>query len=232
MANELQINNGNSVKLRQFDKVPVDLLKLIDKINAILMLEPLSEGEVLILAQFIYSEYKDLTLDEIEDSIFKSKSGRLECNPATYKKLDIDYFGRILTAYRIFKRKEYLKKEKAKVFLHIEEPKEDTEYSRRIAYEFIEKVWNEENQMPFIANWIAAYEHMEENNLIKVSNQEKIELREEVFADIRAEVSRLKSMGLSYLTVQAKKDDKSYVKLQSIRKCIHKYYIDGLYRTV
>jgi len=232
MKNEIQIAQQENTKLRMFNEIPVELLRLIDKINVILMLEPLSEMEVSILAKFIHQEYKDLTLYEIEDSVYKSKSGRLECNPATYKKLDIDYFGRILTAYRIFKRKENLKKQKQLSHLELEQPKEDIEYEKKMAYEFIDKVFKEENKMPIIANWVKAYDYMLENNLIKVTDSEKLMLKQEVLGEIRANVARLKANGNNFVHLESKLNDKKDIKLQSIRLCIHKYYLNGLYRTV
>lgn len=233
MKNEIQINNRNNVALRKFDKVPIDLLKLVDKINAILMLEPLSEGEVLILAKFIYSEYKDLTLDDIEDSIFKSKSGKLECNPATYKKLDIDYFGRVLTAYRQYKienNRNIVVKDEPKIAL-IDYTKEQEE---KMSYDFIVKVIKEESRMPFIADWVACYDYLINNNLIFISNIDKKNIVKEVHAEIKAEASRLKqSNKLVYFGFEDQlKNDKVYMKVESIKKVLYKYFINGLYRRV
>jgi hypothetical protein len=230
MNNNLPEKSSASVSLRKYNEIPIELLRLVDKINTILMLEPLSEMEVNILAKFIYSEYKDLSLDDIEDSVYKSKSGRLKCNPATYKKLDIDYFGRIVTAYRSFKSEQHLKLKSKREILKLEQPIENSEYQNKIAFDFIKDTYEQSEDMPIIANWISAYNYMEENNLFQISIDDKYSIQKEVISQIKADAARLKSQGINNHKLLNEINDKSFIKLQCIKLFILKYFKDGLYR--
>jgi len=195
-----------TLSLRDHRTVPIELLNCIDGINTILNFEPLTEDQILIIANFIFSEFPAFTVNEILDAVYKGNAGKLgtkeECDPTAYGKIDIDYFGRILRGYKKYKIDQGLL---AKMTLpnpnlkQLEMKKDENYYLEcKKSYDFILKVVTEEKKLPWIAAWASAYDYMVKETLIE-EDEDEMELHKSILVDkIKREIMELKVMRKSY----------------------------------
>ena len=68
--------------------------------------EPLTEFELTAIYNFINTKFQDLGMNEIGEAIEMAVAGKLEVNPETYQSFNIPYLGRILTAYKKYKKEQ------------------------------------------------------------------------------------------------------------------------------
>lgn len=172
-------------------QVPSDMFNFIDRINAALDLPKLEENQVMLLAKFIIYEFATLSMLDIEKAIFKAKAGKLDCNPADYNKLSIDFIGRILSCYTEYKRKqtiiEQAKEVEAKENLKLEYNVDEGKQS----FEFIKSCFDKKEE-PFIADYCSAFKFMEDEGLINLTNDEKAMFLDLVIEELNEEIRKMK----------------------------------------
>lgn len=202
--------------------IPKELLVFIDKINLALDLPPLDEEQVLLLARFIMYEFATLTIQEVEDAIFKAKSGKLDCNPADYNKLSIDFMGRILSAYKEYKAKHKLIVDKT---IQDKAPKQlpYSTYEGESAYEFIKGIY-EGGKEPFIANWSMAFKYMEEKGILKYNNEEKEEFKQKFILEIQSEIKDRRRNNKNYSDLAKTLENDNYLKYECRKRIIKLYF--------
>lgn len=193
----IKISQSREVKFYTFKGIPpVDLLRWIDDLNLIMDFAPLSDEQVFVIAKFIMYEFSTLRICDIEEAIFKSKAGKLKCNPKDYGKLSIDYFGRILSAYILERDHQNTIKEvpedfnKKLTYYPVDAPK--------VAYEFIKKCYEVDKKEPYIAYWEFAFFYMEKNGIIKFEDGEKEMFASNVYYELKevAESKKVKKVEL------------------------------------
>jgi hypothetical protein len=172
-------------------QVPADMFNFIDRINAALDLPQLEESQVMLLAKFIIYEFSTLTMQDIEQAIFKAKAGKLDCNPADYNKLSIDFIGRILSSYTEYKRKQTLVKQAKEVEAKEHLKLEYTVNEGKQSFDFIKSVY-EKGEEPYIADWCSAFRYMEDEGLINLTNDEKAMFLDLVIEELNEEIKKMK----------------------------------------
>ena len=215
----------NNIKFYKFSgEVPNEFFNFIDMINTALDLPQLEETQIMLIAKFIMYEFTTLTMKDIENAIFKAKAGKLDCNPADYNKLSIDFIGRVLNSYQEYKKKEQLKikLEQEKEPLKIEYTPDD----EKEAYLFLKGIYDK-GQEPFIANWNLAFKFMEENNLINLSNDEKQIFFEMTIEDLKAEMQELKVKKKNIHRLKSLLNDKELIKQECRKRIIIKHFKNG-----
>ncbi len=201
---DLQLNNQNKNRLMDSKTPPVSLLDRIDGFSALLSLEPLEEAQILAIANFIYFEFKTLTVDEITDAVYKANSGKLDGDCTAYGKIDIAYFGRILPAYKKYKAKKVLE-ERAKLkpiedegkLLGVDE-KALKETEEQNCFEWVAEVYKKDGALPMIANWNACFNYMERTGLIDMDNDEKAMFMEIEIDSIKQQINDRRAKRLAF----------------------------------
>ncbi len=212
----------NKTKFYKFKgEVPNEFFNFIDMMNTALDLPQLEETQIMLIAKFIMYEFTTLTMKDIENAIFKAKAGKLDCNPADYNKLSIDFIGRILSSYQEYKKKETLKVklEQEKEVLKIEYTPDD----EKEAYLFLKSIY-EKGEEPFIANWNLAFKFMEENNIINLSNDEKQIFFEMTIEELKEEIRELKVQKKNYTTLKNILNDVNLLKQECRKRIIKKHF--------
>ena len=198
MENQLSKQPSNvvgTIKFKDFspENPHTELLRFLDGLCLKLSLPSLEEMQILYIAQFLVKEFKWASMEDIDNAILKAKANKLKSvNGADYKKLSIDFLGRVLTAYRPIKGE--IERDKA---LIIESGTKSLEYdndSPLVAYNHIKSVFQSEqggaNAFPdlMLADWTICYHYLiEAGKMVEQSLEDKIEFAEIVRADMEQE---------------------------------------------
>ena len=67
----------------------------------------MEQAHQLLMIQFLKNEFKDMAPFDIQDSVQKYLSGKLQCDTKFCTKMSAEFMGVILKAYRIYKREKH-----------------------------------------------------------------------------------------------------------------------------
>lgn len=173
----VELNKDYSAKVRQIKNTNINAIRdFVDGLTALLTLPPFPREEPInMIVDFICHEFQDYTIEEMKLAFYKAKSRKMECNVEHYNKLDIDYVGKVLQAYRKLRESEIKlvaakERGKKKIAPINDDPK--------VAYNQLKKIYQDENN-PMIrlglvlGNWNDAFSYAEEQGLIEITDEEK-----------------------------------------------------------
>ena len=241
MENQLSKPQRDELGTKKFKDFPEDnpateLLRFIDGLCFKLSLPPLEEGQVIYIAKFLVKEYKWATLEDIDEAILKAKSGKLKgLNSSDYNKLSIDYLGRVLNAYRLYKADlVQSKRVTAEVAPNALPYNENNPY---IAFKHIKEVFESEkggvNQFPdiMLADWTECYNYLiKEGKMIEQSLEDKIEFAEMVREDLKQELidNRTDERSIAFKVKMDKAISKYSVAAECIRRLVKAYFLTNI----
>ena len=103
----------NNRKVREFAAVQdsgwIDLMKSLDTCSLLITNQPLSDEQMILLKQFIASQFKDFSPKEIEAAFMMYSGGKLDFDGSKITRMSSDFVGGILIAYRRFRNKEMIR---------------------------------------------------------------------------------------------------------------------------
>lgn len=225
MKNELKIRDTETLTDYQEQNVNLFSQTWNKATFSIGIREPLESDELQVIYEFVHEEYKSLSLKDIDKAFRLYASQKLDFKDSHYQSFDNVFIGKVLISYQEWLRKDNLK---PKVYIepsHQIGNKLDPIAEREKAFKFIDKVWSDKKSFPIIANWSDAFLYAEESNLISLSNDEKIKIKEEVELDIKKDYLDQKSLkGLveSFNLFL----EKASLKTECRKKTLQKYFIN------
>lgn len=68
--------------------------------------QPLGDRDLILMARFVYDNYSQLNVDELDYAMNLCLTGKLECDPSTYGYMSPAYVARVLNAYMEYKEQQ------------------------------------------------------------------------------------------------------------------------------
>ena len=147
MNQAIQLHQGTDLKLRDFEAS--DLVKITTTLiglSSLMGLRELSGLEAVAISDFITGEFKDFTLEEVQNAFKMNASGRLldakQEKVKPYGSLNIDYVGTVLALYRTYRTNELRKVNKAAPVPEKTQEQKDNELKQ-----VMNEVFNEMNDL-------------------------------------------------------------------------------------
>lgn len=241
MENQLskrQTEEVGTLKFKDFteENPATELLRFIDGLCFKLSLPPLEEGQVIYIAKFLVSEFKWATMEDIDNAILKAKAGKLKgLNSSDYNKLGIDYLGRVLNAYRLYKADLVQSKRVSTPIVPNSLPYDGN--SPQIAFKHIKDVFQSEkgglNAFPdiMLADWTMCYDYLiKEGKMIEQSLEDKIEFAEMVREDLKQELidNRVDERSIAFKVKMDKAISKYSVASECIRRLVKAWFLTNI----
>lgn len=146
--------------------------------------EDITDAEEMVIVDLIQTEFNFLSPEEIGRAFKMNASGKYWEIIEAYQTFSPIYVGKILTAYKEWKRKENAKPKLLEPLKQLPEAKIDPKKS----FDFIKNVWINEGKMPIIANWKIAFDYAENKGLIKLTDKQKLKKYQEKEQQIRLKI--------------------------------------------
>ena len=139
-----------------------------------------------LLLDFVKKYYSNLQINQYAEAFELYAAQKLDFKEKPYNNFSTIFVGLILNSY-----KEYLRKANLKPKAYIPpsqqiENKVNVAEEMEKAYNFIEKVYKEKGEFPIIANWSDAFIYAEVKGLIKLSVNDKQNLKIQVLSIIKS----------------------------------------------
>lgn len=182
----------------------------------------------IVITDFLRTFHNERTLDYISQAFKLYAAQKLDFKDPVYNNMNPTFIGKVLVAYAEYNRKENLKQlAEPKEVLQLSEHKESKEVREKKSYEFIKRIYDNEGQFPFIANWVDAYKHLWKTKLISTTQEEFDNEKKEVEAKLKREIGKKRGKGIKECFEEKELGDPASVKKEAAKNIVQKY-IRGL----
>ena len=185
--------------------------------------DQLQKGELQIIFEFMDSQFSSLSLADTNQAFILYAAKKLEYDKSHFQSLDNFFIGSVLKSYKEYIRKENMKVKPIPVELQLEN-KVDLKFEMKRAFEFIKKVYQEEDKFPSPGNWSDAFLHAESIGLINMSSKEKKDLFNQTVIDIKKK--QLDTRLTTGVKGSSTEFEEGNVKVQCRKKALIKYFIN------
>ena len=185
--------------------------------------DQLQKGELQIIFEFMDSQFSSLSLADTNQAFILYAAKKLDYDKSHFQSLDNFFIGSVLKSYKEYIRKENMKVKPIPVELQLEN-KVDLKFEMKRAFEFIKKVYQEEDKFPSPGNWSDAFLHAESIGLINMSSKEKKDLFNQTVIDIKKK--QLDTRLTTGVKGSSTEFEEGNVKVQCRKKALIKYFIN------
>ena len=182
--------------------------------------QDISDAEEMVIQDLILTEFKSLDQQEICKAFKMNASGKYWETIEAYQTFSPIFVGKVLTEYKEWKRKEAAKPKLIEPAKQLEAPKED--FSKH--FDYVKREYKEKGILP-PANWSGLYCWMEDKGMIKLSNDEKKKIYNQVKSEAELEITNRRSLLQSYADLLVNLNE-SNLKVASRKKAIENYLKD------
>lgn len=180
--------------------------------------EKISNQDLQVIANYLKENYPHVKVGEIKEAFDLGIKRELDIDLNHYQNFSAMYVSNIIQAYKRYKMKNPPKPEpKPQLPIPEDTPKQ--------AFDFIEKIFNENGKEPLLANWNLAFRHAEESGLLKLSKDEKLMFQENVRFEIEEEMNYKRVRKLNgWIDLREILENKSLMAYECRKRILIKYF--------
>lgn len=182
--------------------------------------EDITEAEETVIQDLILTEFKSLKPESIAKAFKMNASGKYWATIEAYQTFSPIYVGKVLSMFKEWQRKENMKVKLIEPAKQLEAPKED--FAKH--FDYVKREYKEKGILP-PANWSGLYLWMEDEGMIKLSNDEKKNIYNQVKSEAEAEIKNRRMQLQSYSDLLVNLNE-SNLKVAARKKAIENYLKD------
>lgn len=150
----------------------------------------ISREQLTTMIDFLKRNFQHYKIEDIKLAFEHGVKGDLDVKLEHYQNFNTLYISNVLQAYKRYKQNEARKPKLLEPTKELDRPK----LSLYDCAKFIEDEFNKNGEMPFLANWDEAYDHLVETGKINLTLDEKKLFADVVRAEIQAEIVAYKGL--------------------------------------
>ena len=182
-----------------------------------------------LIRQTLQSELSNLLVSDFNDSFIKHCAGRFmisekEEGNKPYGDLSAQFICLVIKKHKEWKAKENAKPKLIEVSKQLPMSQKTKEEEAEEQYLFIKSVWEKENKVPLIANWVAAFKYMERAKIISLDRDEKEMFLENVRAEITEEKEKKRIMKDNFRTLEGILTNPDQLKNECRKRMVINYF--------
>lgn len=162
--------------------------------------EPISDIEMSAIVNFIKSQFGEFTMEELSLAFELAMARKLNTEASAFNSFSCEYVGRVLSAFREFRREANRKKIKCdaaqkSIAMLSDEDLRTREEKNQDSFNAITTYIEENKSMPIIWAWDSIYEHIVASGIKSFMEGEKKRVRARIEAEYKIEISNAKANG-------------------------------------
>jgi len=179
-----------------------------------------------VIISSIQRGFPTLTMDEFKTAFEMGVDGKLGIDLTTYQNFNSLYISNVLQAFNRYKIKNNLiiKLDKPMETKQLDKPKISKEENAANWYDFVKKEVAKSGKVPFMADWVACYWYMEQNNFINLTKEEKQMFADNVRVEMELDVKKRKVEGKDFQTEMKILEDKKSFANECRKQYVIKYF--------